>query len=171
MPRQMTQEEKQALEGFPLAAREFCEFVEQSVPERRDTFARQLFTRLTRVCDVANHLPWVDPATADIEINQDEIRAGTDEYFNLSERLRRVFGNFDSYWDVFDPTAKREPLNGSLAQDVAEICRDLRGALALTSSGADLSDIHWQWRFDFRSHWGRHAGSALRMLLLLSDFP
>ena len=107
--------------------------------------------------------------TADVEIKQEEIQSRADESFKLSVRLRKVFGNFDSYWDVFHPTRKEEPLNGSMAQDVAEIYMDLREALDLLTSGADLPDIQWQWRFDFRSHWGRHAGSVLRLLLLPSD--
>jgi hypothetical protein len=171
MPHELTQDEKLALESFPLVAREFCQFVEQTGPDQREPFIQQLFVQLTKVCEVANRLPWVDPTTADVEINQDDIQARADECFKLSEKLRKVFGSLDSYWDVFDPTQKEEPVNGSLARDIAEICMDLADSLDLLESGTDLNDVYWQWRFDFRSHWARHAGSALKVLLLNAELP
>jgi hypothetical protein len=171
MPHELTQDEELALESFPQVAQEFCQFVEQAALDLREPFIQQLFVRLARLCEVANRLPSVDPGTADIEIDQKEIRAHADECFNLSEKLRKVFGNLDSYWDVFDPTRREEPVNGSLARDIAEICMDLKGALNLLGSGTDLNDVYWQWRFDFRSHWARHAGSSLKVLLLNSELP
>jgi hypothetical protein len=169
MPLELKQGEKLALESFPEAAQEFCRFVNQYSPDQSQAFIQELFARLARVCEVANRLPWVDPATHDVKINQDEIQSHVDECFKLSKRLRRAFGRFDSYWDVFDPTQKEQPVNGSLANDIAEIYLDLKEALSLLRNGSDLSDVHWQWRFDFHSHWGRHAGSALRALLRISD--
>jgi hypothetical protein len=38
---------------------------------------------------------------------------------------------------------------------------DLEVGLALQLNGAKRDDFLWQWRFDFRNHWGRHAVSAL----------
>ena len=41
--------------------------------------------------------------------------------------------------------------------------------LNLLESGAALNDIHWDWRFEFRLHWSKHAASALRMMFYISD--
>jgi hypothetical protein len=171
MRHELTQDEKLALERFPLVAQEFCQFVEQTDLDQREPFIRQLFVQLARVCEAANRLPWVGPTDRDIETDQDDIRAHTDQCFKLSEKLRKIFGSLDSYWDVFDPTQKEEPVNGSLARDIAEICMDLKDAQDLLGSGIDLNDVYWQWRLDFRSHWGRHAGSALKVLLLNAELP
>jgi hypothetical protein len=164
MPHELTHDEKLALESFPLAAREFCRFVGQSRMDQREPFIQQLFGHLARICEIAIRLPWVDPTTEDVEIDQDDIRSKTDECFKLADRLRTIFGKFDNYWEIFDSTQKEEAVNGSLANDVAEICMDLKDALSLVENGTDLNDAHWQWRFDFRNHWGRHAVSALKAM-------
>ena len=90
--------------------------------------------------------------------------------WSLSTRLREVFGNLDGYWEVFDPTRKDESVSGSLANDIAEIYFDLQESLKLLRGAAGPSDVYWQWRFDFQGHWGRHATSALRVLLHVSIF-
>jgi len=170
MSHELAQEEKLALESFPLIAQEFCQLVERGSLSERKHFIQTLFTHLARLCEVANRLPWVDPITPDVEINQNEIKSHAEECVELSVRLRKTFGNLDGYWDVFDQTRKEDPINGSLANDIAEIYMDLKEALSLLGNGTNLNDVYWQWRFDFRSHWGRHAGSALRFLLCISDF-
>jgi len=87
--------------------------------------------------------------------------AHTEEWTKLSDNLRQILGPLDGYWEVFDSTQKEEPIFCSLANDLAEIYLDLKDALKLLKSGVALNDIHWDWRFDFRSHWGKHAVSAL----------
>ena len=170
MPRELEHEEKLTVESFPFIAQEFCQLVEQGSFTERKHFIQKLFTQLARLCEVANRLPWVDPTTADVDINQNDIESKSEECVKLSVKLRKVFGNLDRYWDVFDQTQKEGPVNGSLANDIAEIYMDLKEALSLLGNGTDLNDVYWQWRLDFRSHWGRHAGSALRFLLYISDF-
>jgi hypothetical protein len=32
-----------------------------------------------------------------------------------------------------------------------------------------LEDIYFDWRLDFRSHWARHATSALKVAIQISD--
>lgn len=51
-----------------------------------------------------------------------------------------------------------------LADDLADIWRDLRSALDWLDSGADPADVLWEWRFGFETHWGLHAVQALRAL-------
>jgi hypothetical protein len=46
---------------------------------------------------------------------------------------------------------------------------DLQDALKLQTSGASLDDIYFDWRFAFRSHGARHATSALKVALQVSD--
>ena len=49
----------------------------------------------------------------------------------LSNNLGQIFGPLDSYWEVFDPTEKEEPVSCSLAIDIAETYLDLKDALKL----------------------------------------
>jgi Domain of unknown function (DUF5063) len=167
--RELAQNEKVAIENFPKIAQEFCLFIDQCETNERGALVQGLVVHLARLCEIAICLPSVSPVSSDIEFNQEDISSHSKEQWNLSERLRMAFGNLDGYWEVFDPTQKEEPVNGSLARDIAEIYLDLKDAIKLMGTGANLNDVHWQWRFDFRQHWGRHAVSALRVLLHISD--
>jgi hypothetical protein len=51
-----------------------------------------------------------------------------------------------------------------LADDLADIHRDLTHGLRALADGAAHEDVVWEWRFGFYSHWGRHATEALRVL-------
>jgi len=78
-------------------------------------------------------------------------------------------GKLDEYWEVFDPTEERTAIHCLLSMDLAEVYMDLKDAVALERSGLAAEDVFWQWRFDFLSHWSRHAASALRVLRSLSN--
>ena len=69
------------------------------------------------------------------------------------------------YSVVFHPllVPAEEPMTGDLADDLADIYRDLLDGLELYDRGF-LSDAQWQWAFGFRAHWGKHAVSALAAL-------
>lgn len=70
-------------------------------------------------------------------------------------------GSLDTYWQVFDPTHKEEPVQGSLSGDISEIYFDLKHSLELEQTDAARSDALFDWRLDFRSHWGRHLLGAM----------
>jgi hypothetical protein len=111
----------------------------------------------------------VDPATNGVAHTPEIVAAHTEEWTKLSGSLRQILGPLDAYWEVFDPTQKEKPICCSLAIDIIEVYLDLKDALKLLKSGAALNDIHWEWRFDFHSHWSKHAASALRVMFLISD--
>jgi len=63
---------------------------------------------------------------------------------------------------VFDPTKDSEAISGSLADDIADIYRDLKKGLELKETYPRQPEAAiWQWRFGFYSHWGKHAMDAL----------
>jgi hypothetical protein len=165
----MTADERNAIEIFPLVAEEFCDLIDDCGQCNRKQFVQALVVHLAKLCEVAVRLPWVEPATEGIDNTPEAIAAHTNEWKELSNKLRQIFGPLNSYWEVFDPTRKEEPVSGSLAIDIAEIYLDLKDAQKLLKSGAALNDIHWEWRFEFHSHWSRHASSALKVMLHISD--
>jgi hypothetical protein len=165
----MTPDEQSAIERFPLVAEEFCHFIENYNGHSRKQLVQELTVRLARLCEVGARLPLVEPATEGVDSTPQSVASHTEEWAKLSGSLRRFFGELDGYWELFDPTEKEEPVFGSLATDIAEIYLDLKDALRLLKSGAALDDIHWEWRFDFREHWSRHATRALKVLLYISD--
>jgi hypothetical protein len=50
-------------------------------------------------------------------------------------------------------------VQGSLAGDISEIYFDLKRSLELEESDVPKSDLLFDWRFEFRSHWGRLLGA------------
>jgi len=111
---------------------------------------------------VATLLPEVELAREGIESTPEAAAAHAEEWTKLSDNLRQILGPlWTATGRVFCPTQKEEPIFCSLANGLAEIYLDLKDALKLLKRGVVLNDIHWDWRFDFRSHGGKHAVSTL----------
>ncbi|MBX7221231.1 MAG: DUF5063 domain-containing protein [Blastocatellia bacterium] len=72
----------------------------------------------------------------------------------------------NDYWEVSNPLT-HDPdqylVCNSLADDLADIYRDLKNGLALFQEG-HLSEAAWEWRFSFEIHWGAHLMSAQRAI-------
>lgn len=169
MADKMTQSEKDAIVEFPAVAEEFCRFIDDCGAYERKILIQDVSVLLARLCEVAARLPWVSPSTEGTDFSAESIAIHANEAQRLSKRLREQLGNLDVYWEVFDPTQKEEAISSSLSQDIAEIYLDLHDALKIQTSGASLDDIYFDWRFAFRGHWARHATSALKVAILISD--
>jgi hypothetical protein len=169
MSDEMTSDERDAIESFPLIAHEFCDLINNCGKRNRKQLVQELAVHLARLCEVALRLPSVEPATGGIDHTNEVVAAHTAKCAEVSNNLQQIFGPLDGYWELFDPTQEEEPVFGVLSVDIAEIYVDLDDALSLLESGAALNDIHWDWRFEFRSHWSKHAASALRMMFYISD--
>ena len=88
----------------------------------------------------------------------------------LAERLRAVRNRaaalpLQHYSEIFSPLVQHpeEPVVGDLADDLADMYRDVATGLSLFEAGS-VDDAIWQWGFNFQTHWGEHASSAIRAL-------
>lgn len=90
----------------------------------------------------------------------------TDEQWGqLYNQLKEKLGDWNLYQCVFDPTTDKEAICGSLADDIADIYRDLKEGLVLgTMNHARRENIVWEWRLLYYSHWGHHAMDALLVI-------
>ena len=70
-----------------------------------------------------------------------------------------------NYAEVFDPLVvpAETPVVGDIADDLADVYREIITGLRLVESGKHLQ-AHWHWAFTFQVHWGKHATSAIRAL-------
>jgi len=98
------------------------------------------------------------------------VKGATPEVPHLAERLARVQQRAASlplqyYSEIFSPLvlAPEAPVVGDLADDLADIYRDVATGLHLLDTGR-VDDALWQWGFNFQIHWGQHASSAIRAL-------
>jgi hypothetical protein len=89
----------------------------------------------------------------------------------LYNLLKEKLGRHDLYWTVFDPTSQdNEVIRGTLADDIADVYRDVKESLLLMDKNAITAELAiWNWRQLFYSHWGDHAISALRTIHNLLD--
>jgi hypothetical protein len=138
------------VDGFVAAARRFVQFVEESAILSRDSFVVEVQSRLLDVYTGAMSL---DSGVA-AEDAEPPSSMTTDEWWSLFQRLQGQLGTFDSVVD------------GSLADDIADVYRDLRDGFAAYGSFG-LDEAVWNWRTEFDSHWGRHAAHAIFALQVL----
>jgi len=160
----------EAAKRFSLIAQQFCALVD-SVPrlDRGELLVR-LYRLLPQLISEAIALP-------NVELGDDgdqaegtrksappaKSRLSHEQWTELYNRLRETLGDCDLYWQVFDPTKDNEAIHGSLADDVADIYRDLKEGLDDIHL-ARSEDAIWEWRLGFSSHWGKHAIDSLRTI-------
>lgn len=87
----------------------------------------------------------------------------------IGELKERAF-----YYEVFNPIDKeeKEPMQGWLVDDLADIYRDLKIELEKIKLGTSdaIEDALWQMKFSFNSHWGDHCINALRALHYMRNY-
>jgi hypothetical protein len=98
------------------------------------------------------------------------MRVGNDLWDALYKHLTLVLGADASYSSHFNPTGASvgdEAGVGDLADDLADIYRDLKPGVLAWNTGEDLflEDVLFQWvHYGHVHHWGRHAVDAMRAL-------
>jgi Domain of unknown function (DUF5063) len=82
----------------------------------------------------------------------------------LRERLAALLGPIDHYIEVFDPyESAPAAVTFVLSDDLADVTGDLLHGLQHYRAGQAIEALWW-WQFSYVSHWGTHAGAALRAL-------
>jgi hypothetical protein len=91
-----------------------------------------------------------------------------DEWAALFSDLSSQLGEYARYWEVYDPIRPEpdDPTAGNLADDLADIYRDLRDSLVGWRhwEAEQRQNALWPWRFNFQGHWGAHAVDAARAI-------
>jgi hypothetical protein len=152
----------QLISSFEDLARRYCKLLENQGPIEAPVFARKCLILLLRLYEGAMLLPEAETSEDDApRIDYETSKAMFDSI------AARMPGR-DSYWTVFEPLDLEppSPVVGSVADDIADIWRDLNPGLLLIDSGRPNSrnGAVWAWRFGFNSHWGRHAVEAITVL-------
>ncbi len=82
----------------------------------------------------------------------------------LRVRLAEMLGPIDRYVEVFDPYEKPPSATTFvLSDDLSAIVADLLHGLQHFRAGRPIEALWW-WQFSYVSHWGTHAGAAMRAL-------
>jgi Domain of unknown function (DUF5063) len=141
--------------NFATAARDFCAWVESAPGEPASEAVMAL-----------RHLMRLYQAVLDLPNRFDDFdlpRLSNEEW----KAVFRRFGElpFNYYAQCFDPLVVpcEEPVVSDLADDLADIWRDIKGGLALYDAGHPDAAV-WEWKQHFESHWGHHAAGAIYAL-------
>jgi hypothetical protein len=180
-----------AVAAFALLAEDFCALVEQRESLGCEGLLRAVHVRLAPLYAAALALPSVealddtssevvdeagiaDSEEPDVDVSGRPTESSPDrmsheEWMALYRSLSEQLGERDLYAEVFDPYLQppKEPVIASLADDIADIYRDLAEGRIKWRQGAS-DEAWWQWRFHFTIHWGEHATNALRALHALA---
>ncbi len=150
----MTINEVDEVKGFVGTVRRYCAWAEAPAEQQTEdlTIAQRLLAEL--------HLSVLGLPTLDCGDDVDD-EVSHDEWKIVLQRFQGL--PVDLYWDVFDPLEEDAPGLNSLADDLADIYRDLKDGLVLYEGGKHLRAV-WEWRFRFQIHWGAHLTGAQRAI-------
>lgn len=143
------------IERFADTVRRFCRWAEGEPqdPISDAQTARRLLAEL--------YLQVIDLPEASSDADAPEI--AQEQYQSVFKRFGAL--PFNYYSECFNPLAipAEQPDIADLADDLADIWRDLKRGLALYEEGAIEAAV-WEWSFNFSAHWGHHACGALYAL-------
>jgi hypothetical protein len=158
-----------AARAFVNTAARYCLLLEHPVRDR-DLWLADLLTTLAAVYAAAPHLRDLPLPEQGDQLPQ-TFRLTNDEWTALYTHLRHTLGGDAAYSAHFHPLTPSdgppEPGTGDLADDLADIYRDLKPGLTAwaTENDAFLEDALYQWaHYGHAHHWGRHAVNAMRAL-------
>jgi len=149
---------------FATIAQEYCTAIDSASATERTDFLIKIYRILPRLIGEAVELPAVSLSDDDEDLPRTDrlTHAQWDQLYNL---LKEKLGDWDHYMQVFDPTADKAADLGSLADDLADVYRDLRDGLGLSqNSTVPAKVLIWDWRLDYYSHWAHHAMNALQTI-------
>jgi hypothetical protein len=155
--------------AFKTAAEKYCVLFE-SEPADADQWAEAVLSALAQVYAAAHRLPGFG-LSEDAPHIPDSLDVTTEEWRAVFGVVSRALGPQEAYWAYFDPSEPQNcderPIFHSLADDLADIYRDIKPGLRAWETGDDryLETIVFDWKTPlFGSHWGLHAVSAMRAL-------
>lgn len=151
--------------SFRRLAEEYCSLIENIEATVEDDVLQRLYRLLPALVVAAQDLPDVEPST---ERTAPEI--GHETWAGRFNAVGAALGAGVGYWTTGDVIAREEPevLYLTLADDLADIWRDLKGPLLLLEDRGEEADAVWEWRFSASTHWGTHAAEAIRAVHALT---
>lgn len=150
---------------FVAIAERFCATVDSAPHLNKEDLVLKIYALLPELIGGAIGLPVVESSDSTHQTNCKQAEMTYRQWNDLYSLLKEKLGNWDIYSHVFDPARDQEAIKGSLADDIADIYRDLKEGLVCRQFDCKPpDDILWEWRFAFYSHWGDHAISALRTI-------
>jgi hypothetical protein len=154
----MNKSDKEAIRNFNDVAARYCKIIETHKSLSRARLLREIGKILPSLYSAA----WNLPPTKISSVGLLTERLTDDRWGNLFHALQRKLGSCDVYNLVFDPIHDKEAIAQCLADDLADIYRELHNYLLAPANR--LGDAVWEIRLGFESHWGSHLTNALNVI-------
>jgi hypothetical protein len=150
-----------AVERFVNVAREFTSWCRSSAGPDAVANARTALIHLVNLYRAGLSLPMDPPCGEDG--TRPVIEHLPDARSTVLEHFRSL--PFQYYSEVYNPqpVGSEEPVVGDIHDDLLDIYVDVAKGLAIHDHG-DIENADWEWQFSFKTHWGAHAVSAIRVL-------
>jgi hypothetical protein len=110
---------------FRITAERFCDLIDSSACLPRAEQLLRIYVVLPELIQRAIDLPVVETSDDEPAKKTKQARLTDQEWGLLYEGLKKKLGDWNLYMDVFDPTRDTEAIRGSLADDLADIYRDV----------------------------------------------
>ena len=143
-------------EKFSFIAKQYCSWAEESSLTQEEDVKKAIILLITLYSEA---LSLLKDGCGD-EIDAKEV---TDQEWKI---IYTRFSSlpFNYYFASFSPAKLDEEQGmGDVADDLADIYRDIKNGLWLFENG-NITEAVWEWKQTFNTHWGRHAVSALNTL-------
>jgi hypothetical protein len=150
---------QEIITNFVEIVTEFCALIEQQEAIEPHQFIKQISKILAKLYAAVMEL-------VNIITDEQEII----ESFKITEGVPKVYqgiqsklGQYNFYWEVFNPLEEDEAVVGDLRDDLRDIYRDIKEGFVAFERG-HVNYAIWHWKFHFIVHWGDHLVDALRVL-------
>ena len=144
---------------FSVSARHFLHIVDNADQVGPRALPEQLARELSDLYRAALQLPHQDT----LSVTDTDLERWSDDtlWSRRYTLIGQQLGPLDTYWLIYNPQELNEPVAGSLADDLADIARDLEYGLRVLDRQVSPEMALWAWSESFRSHWGKHLVHAL----------
>lgn len=121
----------QPIDSFEDLARRYCNLLDAETPIGASLFARECLILLLRLYEGAMRLPDT------VACKEDAPRVSHQAWKTMFDSIGRRMPGRDVYWTVFEPLElePETPVVGLLADDLADVWRDLKSGLLLIDNG------------------------------------
>ena len=150
---------------FATVANEFCSFIEAVEQFQRKDFVTRLQKLFPLLYLKAALLPLPD---LDMSEEAPEKFVSEDDYNYILHKLEVKLGQFDAYYDVFDPSIHltEAAVEANISENVADIYQDLKDFILAYRIGTleVMNDALWECRNNFEQFWGQRLVNGLRAI-------
>jgi hypothetical protein len=151
------------LVAFCSAAERYVQIIDRAGDDGLASLYKSLVDSLPALYRAAQRLPY---PPGDFEDLPESNRVTHEQWQEIFDLLSSTLGKEEDLYVTVEPRGEENPplLVGSLADDLADIYRDVKETLAHVATDEDQIAILWEARLAFWSHWGSHAVDALRII-------